>query len=159
MEDQFVSKFATIEEEKLNLTETSIKHIEEVAKWTKFFAILSYISIGFLIVLALFLGFVLPSLNQDMQSTNPVVQYPKLFGLMYLIIAAFYIYPTVNMQRFANKVKDAINKKDSIQLEEGFGNIKSALKFIGIITIIFIAIYFIALLIFFAFGIGMGIMG
>lgn len=152
MEEQFVSKFATMEEEKLNLTETSIKHIAEVAKWTKFFAILGYITIGFLIVIALFMGFVLPSLNQDMQSSNPAIQYPIVFSIVYLLIAALYLYPSINMNRFANKVKEAINKKDSIQLEEGFGDLKGALKFMGILTIIFISLYFVLMVVGFAFG-------
>ena len=64
-----------------------------------------------------------------------------LMGLFYILIAVFYFFASLYLYRFGEKVKSGILFNDALQIEEGFGKLKSLFKMVGITTIVFLALY------------------
>ena len=76
-------------------------------------------------------------------------------GFLYLIIAAIYIYPLMKGFQFANATKAACLSNDEQQLARGIAGLNDLLKFLGILTIIILILYAIAIV----FGLGLAAIG
>ena len=120
------------------LNDNSKKYLIESAKWGKFLAIMGFISIGILFLIGLLSSFLMGSLlNQmDTEFTNF-----KFIGIVYVVISIVYLFPTLYLYRFSVKMKKAILLNDESQFEYALLNQKSLFKFVGIFTIIMIALY------------------
>ena len=124
-------------EVKTNLTET--------AKWAKFLAILGFIGIAFMVIGALFAGAFLGSQPGMGAADFPFT--PGMISIIYLLIAVLYFFPIYYLYNFSVKMKNALLSGNDSLLKEAFGHLKSHYKFIGIFTIVFIALYFLAIII------------
>ena len=133
----------------INITKETIEYLKETGKWSKFLSILGFSLIGIMVIFAFFAGSVF-AIFEDHYGTN--IGTPGLIiTLIYLILGAFYFIPIYYLFNFANHIKHALNEQDSYKLNEAFKNLKSHYKFIGISTIVALAIYIfigIAMLIF-----------
>jgi hypothetical protein len=125
----------------------AISHLNQTRKWANFLAIIGFISCGFLVLIALFLG----SLMAIMPSYDDTLGL-EAFGsgivtAIYLVLAGvgFLIY--LYLYRFSDKLKKAINSGDSSELEESFKNLKLYYKLNGIIIIAVLGIYVLAIII------------
>jgi hypothetical protein len=119
-------------------------HLSQTAKWAKFLAIMGFISCGFLLLMALFVG--------KMQNLSPmryeVVGTDSFWPVVLLIaMAVLYFFPCLFTLNFSNKMLLAIRTNDQNSLVASFRNLKLAFKYIGIITIVIISIYLLAFLI------------
>lgn len=140
------------EEQNFTLNSRSLKFLEEGAKWAKFLSIVGFVAIAFLVVLAAVMFLVLPQLNSselaDLQGMEDLpngsafgaVLGPVL-GFLYLIIAVIYFIPVWFLFQFSNKSIQAIKEKNEIYLENAFNQLRKHYKFIGILTIIALALY------------------
>jgi flagellar biosynthesis protein FlhB len=64
------------------------------------------------------------------------------FFAVYIVIAAvIWFFPLLYTLRFANQMKIALAGNDQQALNKSFQNLKICLRFLGIITIIILAIY------------------
>jgi len=135
------------EEKNLSLNPAAIGYLQKVVKWAKFFAILGYIFIAFFILLAIFMGIILPTLNSGLASpTNPMGGvYTTTISVVYIFMAALYIYPIITLHSFANKTSLALKNNDENALEEGLKKLKQHFTFIGRFTIIMIVFYIIGI--------------
>ncbi|MDG1196338.1 MAG: DUF5362 family protein [Polaribacter sp.] len=125
--------------EQLTLTSASKTFLKETAKWTKFLAILGFVFIGFMLVLAIF--------------TTTIYEYaviikpdlPRGLGLVmmitYLLLAFIYFFPVYYLLKFSNQLKKALSTKNDEILAKAFEMLKSHYKFIGVFTIITISLY------------------
>ena len=110
------------------IDETAKEHLRESAKWGKFLAIVSFISFGLILLFAL--GALL--LAQGAEQTGVFVGYT--------IVALLYFYPMWTLYKFSSLSKQAVNTGNQQQLTEAFRHLKNMLKFLGIVTIIGIAL-------------------
>mgnify|MGYP005990204839 CR=1 FL=1 len=127
----------------LTINNQSISFLKETAKWTNFLAIMGFIGIGLIVILAFFMGAVFSSLpNADAMpfDAGPVMT------ITYLLMGALYFFPVLYLYRFADNMKKALANKDENILTEAFKNLKSHYKFVGILTIIMLAFYALAIL-------------
>jgi hypothetical protein len=112
-------------------------YLAESAKWGKFLAIMGYIGIGLLILLALGMmvmgsaSSLFPGMGMNMGA----------FGLIYVALAAFYFFPVYYLHQFSLKIKQGLTSQDSQSITIGFRNLKSLFKFMGIFTIVILSIY------------------
>ena len=67
-------------------------------------------------------------------------------GIIYLVIAALYIYPLLKGFQFANGAKAACLSDDENELARGIKGLSSLTKFWGVLTIIILVIYALILL-------------
>lgn len=61
-------------------------------------------------------------------------------GLLYLVLAAIYLYPIIKTFGVVSQFKEAVVTRSNASLEKGFSNLKGLVTFIGIMTIIGIII-------------------
>lgn len=135
-----------IQKAPIEFTEKSINHIRKLRKWTMFFSILGFIFMGICIVLIPFLLFV--------ASFNIPFGNAYLTLLPLFLIMALYFYPVYCLYLFSSNSKKAISNSDSNSFEIAFKYLKLHYRFMGILVIIMLSLYFIAGVIMLSFGIG-----
>lgn len=146
--------------EELAFTEDLINHLKHTSKWAKFLSIVGFISVGFLLILAVVVA-LLPQLNMDDYSH----QYNEMYGsgisqslkgpvlsLIYVAIAVLYFFPMLYLYQFSSNAIIAIRNRDNEKMLQSFKSIRKHYKFIGILTIVILAIYLIFLAAAFVYG-------
>ncbi|MBT4869654.1 MAG: hypothetical protein HON45_06075 [Polaribacter sp.] len=126
--------------EQLTVTKASKSYLSEIATWARFFAILGFIFIGLLLVFAFF---AVPIFGTVTKSQSGV---PDDLGSIMLVtnvlIAFVYFFPLYYLLQFSKKIKKALKTKNDQMLANAFQMLKSHYKFIGVLTIITISLYF-----------------
>lgn len=137
------NSITTSENFETNLTENSKLFLREAGKWATFLSILGFIGIGIMIVFSLFAGTifaVIPNSN-IIQGVSSVI-----ITVFYLALSALYFFPILYLYNFGKNIKLSFKENNITALENAFKNLKSHYKFIGILTIIFMVLYFIVLI-------------
>lgn len=130
----------------IELNFEALNYLESIRKWTKFFSILSFVGLGLMIILALTMGTILAAVNNvayDQSFPFP----PFLLSIIYLIFAGIYVYPAISLYKFSTTLGQMLSSKDSNKASLAFKYFKGHLKYIGILTIIFISLYVLVFLI------------
>jgi len=143
MSEEILNQSETIQSEPtLKVTETMKVDLLSAAKWTKFLCVVGCVGVGLMLIAAvcmMFFGALASKMLDTMMPLGP------LMGVVYIIMAALYIYPILKGFQFANGAKAACLQNDQYQLARGFAGLNSLLRFMGILTIIVISIYAIIL--------------
>lgn len=131
----------------LHLTEESKSYLKETAKWAYFLAIVGFIGIGILVLVALFFGTIFAKLNSFGGNSSPM---PMMAGsfitVIYLILAVLYFFPVYYLFQFASKAKAAFSRNDNETLTTSLEFLKSHYKFMGIMAIVMFSFYGVVLL-------------
>lgn len=137
---------------KIELLQETIQNLNETRKWTNFLSIMGFIFIGLMILIA----FAISSMMSTMAESESALPFSgTVLGFVYLIIAFIYFFPILYLYRFSKYTKKALETQNSNDLNEAFKNLKSHYRFMGIITIVMIALYAFIFLI----GIAVGFTG
>ncbi len=126
-------------------------YLRETRKWTKFLAILGFVFMG--------IG-VLGSIGMFAASSMMSAYTPVPMGgiaALYLILIGVYFFPIYYLLQFSNKAKEALITRSSQTLTEAMKYIKSHYKFVGIMTIVMLALYPIIIIGAIAFGASQGL--
>ncbi len=139
--------------ESLTISENTISFFDSIRKWTKFFAILGYIGIGGMVIMALFASTIFSVYGTYSHMSHiPSV----LITVVYLVLAVVYVFPITYLNRFSNFLRNAVVQRNTAQLENAFKNLKAHFKFNGILIIVIFGLYFLGIIagiVFFAAGI------
>jgi hypothetical protein len=135
MENENQSQFDSFE---LHLNQTALEYLRESAKWSMFLAILGFVGVGFLALMAIIMTSVMSALPD---TSGPLGAVKGIVSIVYLVIALIYLFPVYYLYRYASNAKKAIYSKDSGLLTDAFGALKSHHKFLGIAAIIIISLY------------------
>lgn len=129
-------------------------HLAESARWGRFLSIVGFVFIALMALGALALmafgSAIYGSISGGLGAMAGVG-----IGLLYLVVAAIYLYPTLKLYRFAQNARQALASGESHLLAESMRNLGGMFKFFGILTAIVIGIY--ALI--FVFAMLAGLMG
>ena len=131
-----------IENKLLNNTEIN-SYLMEASKWGQFLAIVGYVMMGLLVLVAIVMMFAMSVVSQVAQSKFPL----WMLGLVYILLAGIYYIPVTYLYKFSVQMQKAIQMQNEGLLTSGFQNLKSLFKFMGIFTIVMLALYGLALLI------------
>jgi hypothetical protein len=126
------------------VTEQIKAYLAEIRTWAFMLAILGFVSIGFMVLLALFLPSVL---TNSSGITAPPAGTKAVLSFVYILIATLYFFPVLYLLNFSRKLKLALQNNDSLALSTAFQFLKRHFKFIGIVLIVFISIYVLIILI------------
>jgi hypothetical protein len=125
--------------EQLTITTASKIFLRETAKWSYFLAIIGFILISLMLILAIFAT----TIFEMAMKMQPGI--PESLGLImtftYLLLAIIYFFPVYYLLQFSNKMKKALSTKNDETLAKAFEMLKSHYKFIGVFTIITISLY------------------
>lgn len=125
----------------LTLAESEFSILLEAAKWANLIAILGFIGIGLMVIISFFTGALFSFF--PMNHGTPI---PSAMGgvitVMYLALSIVYFFPVYYLYCFASKTKQAIRNSDNLAIQKAFSYLKSHYKFLGILSIIMIGMYF-----------------
>lgn len=113
------------------IDEASKAYLLETVRWTRFLAIIGFISIGVLLLFTLLMAIAYSSISSE---TTP-------FGLIgttlyLLVLVGLYFYPALALIRFSSCMKTGLTLNDQDQIREGFRYQKNLYKYTGILVII-----------------------
>ena len=123
----------------LVVNERAKSAFSETGSWGKFFAILGFIYIGLLIIIAIGMFFFMGSFGDAFGPEFPS-EFRSIGALIYLVMAVLFIIPYVYLWQFSAKVKSAINSNDEEQFSDAIVSLKSYNKYWGIFTIIILGL-------------------
>ncbi|MBL7852661.1 MAG: hypothetical protein JNN04_17285 [Cyclobacteriaceae bacterium] len=135
---------------KMELNREALRSLYEAGGWATFLAILGFIMMGFLLIAGIFMGAIFSNLPNSEALPFPA----ELFTVFYLLIAVVYFFPIYYLFKFANLARSGIQQRDSSRLSSSIQYLKSHYKFVGILTIVGIAMYLLFILLFVALGMG-----
>ena len=113
------------------------------SKWGNFLAIVGYIGMGLLILVGILMMVGMSFMNNYSHTGSEF----WLIGLLYILLAVVYYFPVTYLYKFSIQIKNGLSQKDQSVLTSGFLNLKSLLKFMGILTIVFLSLYPLAIII------------
>jgi amino acid transporter len=128
-------------------------HLTDTAKWAKFLAIVGMVLCILFVIVGIIAAISFSNADPDLQrrfrsrgADGNTAGFGVAAMIMYIIVAIIYFFPCMFTLRFANHMQNALRANDQTSLNESFKNLKVAFRYIGILTIIFIALFLLSLL-------------
>lgn len=127
----------------LVVTEEMKVFLKETSTWAMVLAIFGFIGIGLMIIIGIGLSLFFSSMNElsGLSNNSPIDM--SLFGIIYIAIALVYLMPIWYLYKFATDLKKAIRSDDQEMLHSSLQYQKKHYKFIGIVMIVMIVLYFV----------------
>jgi hypothetical protein len=128
----------------LSIDPVTKSHLNETARWAKFLAITGMV---FLILMIVF-GVVGSSIFINRFAGMPGAEGANLssyasigIAVYMIIIAVIWFFPLMYTLRFANQMRRALAGNDQQLLNLSFQNLKITMRYLGVVTIVVLAIY------------------
>ncbi len=134
----------TSETKKIEIDHEIISNLNTTRKWTMFLAILGFIFLGFIIVFGLIAGTFLSTFKSN--EVNLGIP-ESLMIIMFIVIAAIYFFPVYFLFQFSRHTSKAVETLDKQDLNKAVKNLKAYFTYIGIMAIVVISIYIMAIII------------
>ena len=137
----------------MNIDQAGKSHLGEAARWAKFLSVMGFIGCGLVVLIGVFFGSFFSAFTSGFERNNPYGNVSPTTGMgavmavVYIIIALIYFFPCLFLYRFATKMKTALASDDQETLNASFQNLKATLRFIGILTLIGICFWVLALIV------------
>lgn len=121
-----------------------LNDLNSTRKWTMFLSVLGFIFLGLLIVAGLATSLFLSTFK----TSEANLGIPEsLMILIFIIVGAIYFFPVFFLFRFSRNTRDAIQNLDQQKLQKGIRNLRLYFTYIGIMVIVVLTIYVLALLV------------
>lgn len=130
------------DERKIEIGPETLNHLNSTWKWTMFLSILGFIFLGLIIIAGVVTSTFLTAFKT--QEANLGVP-ESLMIITLIVVAAIYFFPVLFLFRFSRNTRDAIQNLDKRKLEKAFRNLRTYFTYIGIMVIVVLSIYFVAL--------------
>jgi len=132
----------------LTISEDIRSFIYESSKWTRFLSIIGFVFTGLMVMLSLSVGAIMTSMNSMVGAqNNPYAALGSGFlTVLLLISAAIYFYPSFILFKFSSAAKQAVLYGDQESLSEAMKKMKSFFKFWGILIIVLLGFYALAII-------------
>ena len=132
------------------IDQSSRAHLSEASKWAKFLAIVGFVMCGLIVVIAIFAGSFLATMTSSEGYRSSAAGLTGGMGafiaIFYIGIAILFFFPYLFLFRFATRMKAALNTNDQLTLNTSFQNLKIMFRYVGILTIVMLSFYALAIL-------------
>ena len=130
----------------LSLNSISQDNLFTAAKWAKFLAIIGFIFCGLMIVGGFAMSAYLSNYSSSTYGYKAFPFNPAFLSIFYIILSIILFFPCLFLLKFSNKMQEAIKTSSQDSLDNSFMNLKSLFKFYGIMTIVILSFYAIAII-------------
>lgn len=117
--------------ENLRITENIQKNLLSATKWLKFMTILGTVGVALLFIIGIVLFFI-PTYDGVPGA---------VYGAIYMLLTLLYFYPIKKSFDLIKNTRDAMGNASQMSLEQAAANVKSILKYFGILSIVCLSIY------------------
>ncbi len=130
----------------LSIDPVTKSHLAEAAKWARFLAIVGMVFLALLIIFGFFGAAMFFSTSgsfggEEFGATGMPAYASTMIAVYMIVIAVIWFFPLLYTIRFANQMRVALAGNDQLALNKSFQNLKICLRYLGIVTIIILAIY------------------
>ena len=130
----------------LQIDTESQLHLGEAAKWAKFLGIVGFIFSGLTILAGIGTFIISNEYGRSYYYNRSQVFNPLVQLFVFLIIAVIWIFASLFVYRFATKMKTALYNSDQITFNDALNNLAKNYRFLGIVTIVYLALVALAIL-------------
>ncbi len=126
----------------LEITDTLKSYLLDAAKWGRFLAVIGIISCLLMVAGAFYAGYYvshLPSYSFGSSMGQAVTAF-------YIFFAVIWFYPCLFLYKFSVKLLLALKSSSQEYIESAFINLRSAFKFLGIVTIVILCLWLLSFL-------------
>jgi hypothetical protein len=125
----------------MEVTERAKSIFLNMARWTKFLAIMGFIFIG--LMLLMFSVGLFTNFSDRGFSSNPVLSSIGVGGSMIfaVLLLGIYFYPTYTLYMYSIKIKRAVLSSDKDQFETALNFLKNTFQYLAILLIIVLIMY------------------
>ena len=113
--------------------------LSEAAGWARFLGIVGFVLLGLGSIGMLFAGSSLAMLDASGFPTALIIGF-------FLVFAVIWFFVSFYLVRFGFKMKEALQSQSREVTDQAFENLKSYFKLLGILTIIYLGFYALALM-------------
>lgn len=135
----------------LQIDQEVMGQLSTTAKWGKFLAIMGFISCAILVIVALFFAKTFAAFATFSGAGGSVYNETSLAGsfitIMYIVTAIVWFFPNFFLYKFSTKMQVALRNTDQLHLNGSFSNLRTSFRYIGILTIIVLSFFMLALII------------
>ena len=132
----------TLENRKIEIDQKTLRNLNVTRKWSMFIAILGFILLGLIIVIGALAGTFLSAFNSG--QTGPGLP-ESLMLAIYFVLGAVYFFPVLFLFRFSKHTTYAVQYLDKQALYQAFRYLKLYFVYLGILKIIVLSLYIVAL--------------
>lgn len=134
----------------LNIDNEAKTYLYETARWGRFLAIVGLVVCSLLVIAGLYFALLPASVSRIDSDILLSAEEKRVasvsMGIGLILAALLYFFPCLYLLRFSAKMKTALQADDPSNLTESFRQLKSAFRYVGILTIIFLGIYLLGIL-------------
>ena len=133
----------------LHLDQQSVNYLSETARWSRLLSIIGFIYCGLMAIVGLFFGSMMSRMMMPgMGGTDTALAGVGTAFLSFFIIlmSLIFFFPAYYLYSFSSKMRRALRNNDQAVLTDSLKNLKSFFKFYGIIVIVVLSIYALALI-------------
>ncbi|MFA5820415.1 MAG: DUF5362 family protein [Bacteroidales bacterium] len=134
----------TLENRKIEIAQETLNNLNTTRKWTMFLAIIGFIFLGLFIVIGVITGIFLSAFNSGATSMGIP---ESLLEVIFIILAIVYFFPVLFLFRFSKHTAHAVQTLDKQELHKAFQNLKSYFAYLGVLLIIVLSFYIVALIV------------
>jgi heme/copper-type cytochrome/quinol oxidase subunit 2 len=131
------------EERKIEIGSEVLNKLDSTRKWTTFLSVLGFIFLGLIIVAGLTTSLFLTTFKT--QEANLGIP-ESVMIIIFVVVGAIYFFPVFFLFRFSRNTRDAIQNLDSKKLSKGLNNLRLYFTYTGIMVIVVLSIYVVALI-------------
>ena len=117
--------------ENLRITENIQNNLLTATKWLKFMTILITVGVALFFIIVIVLLFI-PTYDGVPGA---------LYGVIYMLLTLLYFYPIKKSFDLIKNTREAMGNASQMGLEQAAANVKSILKYFGILSIVCLSIY------------------
>ncbi|TXH21392.1 MAG: hypothetical protein E6Q95_03880 [Chitinophagaceae bacterium] len=125
------------------LSNNGTNDLYEAAKWAKFLGIVGLFFIFMMLIAAVFLSASISAAMEEAGSTVPLSG--AAFSIIYIFLAALYIYPVWTFFKFGNLMRSAIRTNNASIFNEAIANLKNCFKFLAMLMILMMGLYILSI--------------
>jgi hypothetical protein len=130
------------EARKIEIEQKTLDNLNTIRKWTMFIAIIGFILLGLLLIIGLIAGTFLSAFKLGETGLG----IPESLGLIVVfVVAVVYFFPVFFLFRFSKHTGNAVQSLNKEELHKAFKNLKSYVVYLGVLIIIGLSIYVMAL--------------
>jgi hypothetical protein len=127
---------------KIEIEDGTLHYLDVTRKWTMFLSVLGFIFLGLMVVTGLIAGIFLSTFKTG--GTGLGFQEYLMF---FAFIVCMVFFPIHFLFRFSKQMATALQTYDKVQINKAFRNLKSYFVYFGIMIIVFLLFYIVALII------------
>lgn len=125
----------------LPLSDRAANYLKEAARWARFLAIFGFVVMG----IVLLAGVALTTYFSSVMASELGPMGGAILPFVYILFSLLYFFPCLYLFRFARKTSSAVLASDMMLMEEGFRNLKAFFRYMGILLIVVLSFYALAL--------------